>query len=127
MKPSVRPALEAFRAAQDARRRDMRDTGKAEALVEARRVLDRELEGTLARVPYGARKVMELRPPRGGGHIHLAVTEPVRLGAFRRERGQTLCGAAPGRAAADRAPSCDGCLQLLDRHVGLEQDQPTLL
>lgn len=126
MKPSTRGARERFHAAQAARRRDFHDPELAAALVEARRELDHAVAQVGARVPYRVRMVEELRPGRGGGHVHLAVKEPVRMGDFRRERGQTLCGAVPGRGAPDRAVTCDACLQLLDRHVDLEQDPPTL-
>ncbi len=127
MKPSVRPAFYAFREAQEERRRDLHDPAAAETLVRARAEFDAQLAEVLGRVPYGARRIGDHRPGRGGGHVHLAVREAVRIGAFRRERGQTLCEAPPGRAAADRAGSCDACLQQLDRHVDLEQDPPTLL
>lgn len=127
MKPSTREARERFHAAQAARRRDLRSAALAAALVEARAALDQAVAAVAARVPYGVRPVAELRPGRDGGHVHLAVREPVRMGGFHRERGQTLCGEVPGRVAQDRPVSCDACLAVLDRHVDLEQDPPTLL
>ncbi|HEX8359265.1 MAG TPA: hypothetical protein VF613_04130, partial [Longimicrobium sp.] len=80
----------------------------------------------LARVPYRPRRAGDLRPGRGGGHVHLALVEDAAIADWRRVRGQTLCGAAPGRPASDRPVTCAACIRLLDRHVDAEPNPPEL-
>ncbi|MBA2671211.1 MAG: hypothetical protein H0U67_12630 [Gemmatimonadetes bacterium] len=126
MRPQVWPAWESFHAASLARHQDLHDTEKAAALVAARAHLDTALAAVLARVPYRTRKVSELRPGRDGGRVHLALTTEITLQGWQGRKGQTLCGAAPGRYAGDRAVSCTTCLRMLDRHVDLEPDPPEL-
>ncbi|HEX2095146.1 MAG TPA: hypothetical protein VHG28_22290 [Longimicrobiaceae bacterium] len=126
MRPQVWPAWEAFHAASEARRSDMHDPDKAAALVAAREELERSLAAVLARVAYRTRRVGDLRPGRDGGHVHLAVGAEVSLQGWHRARGQTLCGAPPGRYSGDRPVTCAACLRLLDRHVDLEPDPPAL-
>jgi hypothetical protein len=126
MKPQAGPALEAFERASEARRRDVHSAAGAAALTTARAELDRALAGVLARVPYRARRVGDLRPGRDGGHVHLAVQHDIALGEWRRARGQTLCGDPTGRPATDRPVTCAACVRLLDRHVDLEPNPPEL-
>ena len=126
MKPSVWNAWERFRAAGEARNKDLHNPEKAAGLVAARSALEEKLVDVLARVPYRTRKVGDVRPGRDGGHVHLAATSDVTIGDFRRSRGQTLCGAAPGRPSAERPVTCAACLRMVDRHVNLEQDPPEL-
>jgi hypothetical protein len=126
MRPQVWPAWEGFRAASNARQKDMHSPEKASALVEARAELDQALAAVLARVPYRTRKVADRRPGRDGGHVHLAITGDVSVQGWHGHKGQTLCGAAPGRYAGDRAVTCTACLRMLDRHVDLEPDPPEL-
>lgn len=120
------PAWEAFQDASEARRRDVHDPTKAEALTRTRTALDEALVDVLARVPYRTRRVAELRPGRDGGQVHLSVNGDVSIQGWSRAKGQTLCGTPPGRFAGDRAVSCTVCLRLLDRHVDLEPDPPEL-
>lgn len=126
MRPSVWPAWEAFQAAAEARRRDLHSAERAADLVEARADLDRVLAGVLARVPYRAHRVSELRDARGRGHVHLAVASEISIRGMRRSPGQPLCGAAPGRPARERPVTCRECLRLLDQHVDMEPDPPEL-
>lgn len=126
MRPSVWSAWEQFRDAAEARRKDLHNPAKAAALVAARAALEEKLVDVLARVPYRTRKVGDVRPGRDGGHVHLAVTSDVAIAYFRRGRGQTLCGAAPGRATPERPVTCAACLRTVERHVNLEQDPPRL-
>jgi hypothetical protein len=125
-RPQVWPAWEAFHAASEARRTDLHDPDKAAALAQARAALDVRLAEVLARVPYRARRVGELRPGRDGGHVHLSVNSEIAIQGWHRARNQTLCGAPPGRYAGDRPVTCTACLRLLDRHVDLEPDPPEL-
>lgn len=126
MRPQVWPAWEAFQAASEARRQDVHNPEKAAALVEARAELDRRLAAVLARVPYRTRRVGELRPGRDGGQVHLSANAEVSIQGWRRSKGQTLCGAPPGRYAGERPVTCTACLRLLDRHVDREPDPPEL-
>lgn len=126
MRPEIWPAWEAFHAAAEARRIHMHDPDKAAALVQARAALDEMLAAVLARVPYSARKVADLRPGRDGGHVHLATSAAIAIQGWHRSKGQTLCGDPAGRYAGDRPVTCTACLRLLDRHVDLEQDPPEL-
>jgi hypothetical protein len=119
-------ALEAFRAAADARRRDLRSPERADALVGARRALDESLAAALARVPYRTRRVSELRPGRDGGHAHLAAVHEVSLRGWSRRAGQTLCGEIPGRPAPERPVTCAACLRQVERHRDAEPDPPAL-
>lgn len=124
--PSVWPAWEAFRQAAEARRRDLHDAAKAEALREARAAFDAALVDVLALVPYRTRKVGDLRPGRGGGRVHLTPTSAAKVEGTRWREGQTLCGEPAGRAASGRPVTCPACLRLVERHVGREQDAPEL-
>jgi hypothetical protein len=126
MRPQVWSAWESFQAASRARQQDMHDAEKAAALVAARADLDEALAAVLTRVPYRTRKVADLRPGRDGGQVHLALTTEISLQGWQGRKGQTLCGAAPGRYAGERAVSCTTCLRTLDRHVDLEPDPPEL-
>lgn len=126
MRPQVWPAWEAFHGASLAREQDMHNPAKAAALVAARTQLDEALAAVLARVPYRARKVADLRPTRGGGSVHLAVTKEIVLQGWQGRREQTLCGTASGRYAGERPVTCKTCLRMLDRHVDLEADPPEL-
>lgn len=126
MRPQVWSAWEAFHAASEARRADVRDPAKAAALTQARAALERALVDALARVPYRTRRVAELRPGRDGGHVHLAVSGDVSVQGWRRAKGQTLCGTPTGRYAGDRPVTCTSCLRLVDRHVDQETDPPEL-
>lgn len=126
MKPQVGPAREAFERASEARRRDVHGADGAAALTAARAALERALAEVLARVPYRARRVGDLRPGRDGGHVHLAVQHDAALPDWRRVRGQTLCGAPTGRPAPERPVSCAACIRLLDRHVDQEPSPPEL-
>ncbi|HEY0038470.1 MAG TPA: hypothetical protein VGB66_17360, partial [Longimicrobium sp.] len=126
MRPQVHPAHEAFERASAARRRDVHGAAAAAALTEARAVLERTLAEVLARVPYRARRVGDLRPGRDGGHVHLALQHDVAVGEWRRTRGQTICGDPTGRPAPERPVTCATCLRLLDRHVDLEPNPPEL-
>lgn len=125
-RPQLMPAWDAFHAAAEARRHDVHDPDRAQALVEARGRLDRALVEVAGRVPYRVVKVGDLRPGRGGGHVHLALRDDVAIGGWTGRKGQTLCGAPPGRYAGERAPSCTACIRQLDRHVGLEPNPPEL-
>ena len=126
MRPQTGAAREAFERASEARRRDVHSAAAATALAEARAALDRAVADALAHVPYRARRVGDLRPGRDGGHVHLALQHDVAVGEWRRVRGQTLCGAATGRPAAERPVTCAACIRLLDRHVGQEANPPEL-
>lgn len=126
MRPQVWSAWEAFHTASEAWKHGLHDPGKAAALVHARDALENSLSVVLARVPYRARKVADLRPRRDGGHVHLAVSAEIAIHDWHRARGQTLCGAAPGRYAGDRPVTCTACLRLLDRHVDQEPNPPEL-
>lgn len=126
MPPRVQPAWEAFQAASEARRADVHSAEKAAALVAARDALERSLAEVLGRVPYRTRRVGDLRPGRDGGQVHLAVGAEVSIQGWRRPKGQTLCGAPPGRYAGERPVTCAACLRLLDRHVDQEPDPPEL-
>jgi hypothetical protein len=126
MKPQVWPAWEAFHHASEARRSDVHNAAKAQALVAARAAFDRAMAAIAPRLPYRTRKVGDLRPGRDGGHVHLAVAAEITVQGWHRVRGQTLCGAPPGRPAAERPATCTACLRMLDRHVDLEADPPEL-
>ncbi len=126
MRPQVWPAWEAFHAASESLRHDLYHAGKADALVQARDALEGTLSVVLARVPYRARKVADLRPRRDRGQVHLAVASETAIQDWHRARGQTLCGAPPGRYAGERPVTCTACLRLLDRHVDLEPNPPEL-
>jgi hypothetical protein len=126
MRPQVLPAWDEFERASAARRKDLHSAALAGALTAARAALERSLDEVLERVPYRARRVGDLRPGRDGGHVHLALVEDAAIGDWRRVRGQTLCGAAPGRPAGDRPVTCAACLRLLDRHVDAEPNPPEL-
>ncbi len=126
MRPQTTPVFEEFERAADARRRDVHSTALAAALTEARAALERGLAAVLARVPYRTRRVGDLRPSRTGGHVHLALVDDAAIGDWRRVRGQTVCGAAPGRPASDRPVTCAACIRLLDRHVDAEPNPPEL-
>jgi hypothetical protein len=125
-RPWLMPAWEAFHEATEARRTDLHDPEKAAALAAARRRLDAALAEVAARVPYRVHKAGDLRPGRGGGHVHLALREEIAIGDWTGRSGQTLCGAPAGRYAGERALSCTACIRLLDRHVGLEPNPPEL-
>jgi hypothetical protein len=126
MKPQAGPAFEEFERASAARRKDLHNAALAGALTDARAALERSLAAVLARVHYRTRRVGDLRPGRDGGHVHLAVVDDAAIGDWRRVRGQTLCGAAPGRPAAERPVTCPACVRLLDRHVDAEPNPPEL-
>lgn len=126
MRPQVLPAWDEFERASAARRKDVHSAALAAALTAARAALERSLDAVLERVPYRTRRVGDLRPGRDGGHVHLALVEDAAIGDWRRVRGQTLCGAAPGRPAGDRPVTCAACLRLLDRHVDAEPNPPEL-
>jgi hypothetical protein len=126
MRPQVWPAWEAFQSASEARQQNLHNPEKAAALVEARTGLERSLAAVLARVPYRTHRVAELRPGRDGGHVHLSVSAEIAIQGWRRPKGQTLCGAPPGRYAGERPVTCTACLRLVDRHVDREPDPPEL-
>jgi hypothetical protein len=126
MRPQVQPAWDEFERASAARRKDLHSATLAGALTAARAALERSLDAVLERVPYRTRRVGDPRPGRDGGHVHLALVEDAAIGDWRRVRGQTLCGAAPGRPAGDRPVTCAACLRLLDRHVDAEPNPPEL-
>lgn len=124
-KPTLSAALNEFRAAQDARKRDLRNAGLAADLQLARTRLDERIRAVLGRVPYRTRRVAEL-PPRRDAPVHLAVTSEVAMGTFRRAAGETLCGTPGGRWVAAGPVPCHACLQTAEKHVDLEVDPPTL-
>lgn len=126
MRPQIWPAWEAFHTASEAWRHGLHDPENAAALVQARDALENSLSVVLARAPYRARKVADLRPRRDGGYVHLAVRAEIAIHDWHRARGQTLCGAPPGRYAGDRPVTCTACLRLLDRHVDQEPNPPEL-
>lgn len=126
MRPQVWPAWESFHAASAAWGHDLHDLEKAAALVQARDALEDSLSAVLARVPYRVRKVADLRPRRDGGQVHLAVSSEIAIEDWHRPKGQTLCGAPPGRFAGERPVTCTACLRLLDRHVDREPNPPEL-
>lgn len=126
MRPQASPAREAFQAAAEARRKDLHNPRRAAELVAARAALDEQLAAVLARLPYRTRRVGDLRPGRDGGHVHLAVAGAIQIGGWSRARSQTVCGALPGRYAADRPVTCRECLRLADQHVDLEPNPPEL-
>lgn len=126
MSSPLMEAWEDFRAAGEARRTDLQNPEKAAALVAARGRLDEALRAAQRRVAYRTRHVADLRPGRDGGHVHLALTSDAALPGWTRRAGQTVCGAAPGRPAADRPVTCAACLRQLDRHVDVEPAPPEL-
>ncbi len=72
MRPQIWITWEAFHTASEAWKHGMHDPSKAAALVQARDVLENSLSVVLARVPYRARKVANLRPRRDGGYANVA-------------------------------------------------------
>lgn len=106
---ALRKAIERFRTAQKEHARDVHDAARAEALKEARHVLEDEAASLFRRLPF---RVVPATQER-----HFAVREEVILLEGRRVKGQTLCGAPSGRPPYGHPAPCIDCLLVAERYL----------
>lgn len=109
MTSTLRRVIETFQQAQEEHGKDRHDPLKAEALRQARVKLDATAGAMLRRLPFRVRIV--------GAGGHMVVGEEVLLREGRRMRGQTLCGAPPGRLLRGHPAPCGSCLRTADRYL----------